>query len=182
MTVCSFSIFFQESLLERELQISMNGRLIFSEGFIFRWKGHPIRVASALMGVAEGQKSSWSKRHHNHASPHQGKPWFVVTGSKRSMNYKMLWKIYKKRILTLKEKALPHRSIFKRFLRSVQHVYLMVDFKPLLDLSNFQEISIALILFQIENQEIGGLEIWVIGARSLRKSFIFPFREYCKQS
>ena len=89
MTVCSFSIFFQESLLERELQISMNGRLIFSEGFIFRWKGHPIRVASA------------------------------------------------KRILTLKEKALPHRSIFKTFLRSVQHVYLMVDFKPLLDLSNF---------------------------------------------
>ena len=128
MTVCSFSIFFQESLLERELQISMNGRLIFSEGFIFRWKGHPIRVASALMGVGEGQKSSWSERHHNHASPQ---------GSKRSMNYKMLWKIYKKRILTLKEKALPHRSIFKTFLRSAQHVYLMVDFKPLLDLSNF---------------------------------------------
>ena len=59
----------------------------------------------------------------------------VVTGLKRSMNYNMLWKIYKKRILTLQEKALLHRQISKTFPRSVQHVYLMVDFKPLLDLS-----------------------------------------------
>ena len=51
------------------------------------------------------------------------------------MNYNMLWKIYKKRILTLQEKALLHRQISKTFPRSVQHVYLMVDFKPLLDLS-----------------------------------------------
>ena len=32
----------------------------------------------------------------------------VVTGLKRSKNYNMLWKIYKKMILTLQEKAL-HR-------------------------------------------------------------------------
>ena len=42
--------FFQESFLERGLHISMNGRFIFSVGFIFRWRGHPIGVASALMG------------------------------------------------------------------------------------------------------------------------------------
>ena len=42
---------------------------------------------------------------------------------------------YKKRILTLQEKALLHREILELFPRSVQHVYLMVDFKPLLDLS-----------------------------------------------
>ena len=59
----------------------------------------------------------------------------VVTGLKRSMNYNMLWKIYKKRILTLQENALLQRQIFKTFPSSVQHVYLMVDFKPLLDLS-----------------------------------------------
>ena len=37
---------------------------IFSGGFIFRWRGHPIRVASALMGG-----DSWSRTHPN-ASPH----------------------------------------------------------------------------------------------------------------
>ena len=59
----------------------------------------------------------------------------VVTGLKRSMNYNMLRKIYKKRILTLQEKTLFHRLILKTFPWSVQHVYLMVNFKPLLDLS-----------------------------------------------
>ena len=53
----------------------------------------------------------------------------VVTGLKRTMNYNMLWKIYKRRILTLQEKALLHRQIFKTFPGSVQHVYLIVDFK-----------------------------------------------------
>ena len=46
----------------------------------------------------------------------------------KNMNYNMLWKIYEKRILTLQ--ALLHRSIFQTFTRSVQHVSLMVDFKP----------------------------------------------------
>ena len=53
----------------------------------------------------------------------------VVTGLKRTMNYNMLWKIYKRRILTLQEKALLHRQIFKTFPGSVRHVYLMADFK-----------------------------------------------------
>ena len=35
----------------------------------------------------------------------------------------------------LQEKALLHREIFKLFPRPVQHVYLMIDFKPLLDLN-----------------------------------------------
>ena len=50
MVVCSFWIFFQESFLERGLHISMNGRFIFSGGFIFKWRGRPISIASAFMG------------------------------------------------------------------------------------------------------------------------------------
>ena len=50
MAVGIFWIFFQESFLERGLHISMNGKFIFSGGFTFRWRGHPIGVASALMG------------------------------------------------------------------------------------------------------------------------------------
>ena len=50
MAVCSFWIFFLESFLERGFHISMNGKFIFSGRFIFRWRGHPIGVASALMG------------------------------------------------------------------------------------------------------------------------------------
>ena len=33
-----------------EIHISMNGRFIFSGGFIIRWRGHSIGVASAFMG------------------------------------------------------------------------------------------------------------------------------------
>ena len=50
MAICSFSIFFQESFLERGLHISMNGKFIFSGGFIFKWRGHSIGIASAFMG------------------------------------------------------------------------------------------------------------------------------------
>ena len=50
MPVCSFWIFFQESFLEKGLHISMNGRFIFSGGFIFKLIGHPNGVASAFMG------------------------------------------------------------------------------------------------------------------------------------
>ena len=57
MAVCSFWIFVQESFLEKGVHISMNGRFIFSGGFIFRWRGHPIGVASALMGGAAGGRS-----------------------------------------------------------------------------------------------------------------------------
>ena len=34
---------------------------------------------------------------------------WVVTRLKRSMNYNMVWKTYKRRIVTLQEKALLHR-------------------------------------------------------------------------
>ena len=50
MEVCSFWIIFHKSFLEMRLHISMNGRFIFSGGFIFRWRGHSIGVASALTG------------------------------------------------------------------------------------------------------------------------------------
>ena len=50
MVVCRFWILFHESFVERGLHISMNGRCIFSGGFIFRWRGHPIGVGYALMG------------------------------------------------------------------------------------------------------------------------------------
>ena len=62
--------FFQESFLERGLNVSLNERFIFSGGFIFRWRRHPIGVDFALMGEGGGQKKSWSGRHPNHASPH----------------------------------------------------------------------------------------------------------------
>ena len=109
MAVCSFWIFFQESFLERRLHISMNGSLIFSGEFIFRWRGHPIGIESALIGGEE-----WQKIHGVGGTPIMPLPTretlvCVVTGLKRSMNYNMLWKIYKKRILTLQEKALIHR-------------------------------------------------------------------------
>ena len=68
MAVCSFWIFFQESFFESGLHISMNGRFIFSGGFVFKWRGHPTGVASALMRGR--QKNSWSRMHPNHASPH----------------------------------------------------------------------------------------------------------------
>ena len=70
MAVCNLWIFFQESFLERGLHISMNGRFIFSVGFIFRWRWHPVGFVSALMGRGRGQINSWSRRHPNHASPH----------------------------------------------------------------------------------------------------------------
>ena len=99
MAVCSFWIFFQESFLEKGLHFSINGRFIFSGEFIFRWRGHPIGVDSALMGE-EGK--------NNHGvggtliMPLCTRRTLVciVTGLKRSMNYNMLWKIYKKRIFT----------------------------------------------------------------------------------
>ena len=112
----------------------MNARFIFSGGFIFRLRGHPIEVGSALMG--QGTKKFMERGTPQSCLSPLGQTLVcVVKGLKRSMNYNMLWKIYKKRILTLQEKALLHRYIFKTCPRSVQHVYLMVDFKPLLDLS-----------------------------------------------
>ena len=77
MEVCSFWIIFHKSFLEMRFHISMNGRFIFSGGFIFRWRGHPIGVASALMRRG-GQKNSWSRRYPNHASPHYDKLWSVL--------------------------------------------------------------------------------------------------------
>ena len=68
MPVCSFWIFFQEPFLERGLHISMNGRFIFSGGFSFRWRGHPIEVASALIGGGEGKKIHGEGGTSNHAS------------------------------------------------------------------------------------------------------------------
>ena len=94
MVVCSFWIFFQESLLERGLNISMNGRFIFSGGFIFRWRRHPIGVASAKTGEGGG---GCKKIHGVGDTPIISLPLVcVVTGLKRSMNDKMLWKIYRK--------------------------------------------------------------------------------------
>ena len=55
----AFGFFFQESFLERGLHISMTGRFIFSGGFIFRWIGHPVGVASALMGRGTEKFTEW---------------------------------------------------------------------------------------------------------------------------
>ena len=104
MTFCSFWIFFHESFVEKGLHISMNGRLIFSGRFIFRWRGHPIGVASTLMG--RGKKIMEWKVPQSCLFPLMQTLVCVVTGLKRTMNYNMLWKIYKKKILTLQEKAL----------------------------------------------------------------------------
>ena len=59
MAVSSFWVFFQESYLERGPHISMNGRFIFSGGFIFRWRGHHIGVPSALMGGRTKKFMEW---------------------------------------------------------------------------------------------------------------------------
>ena len=101
MAVCSFWIFFQDSFLERGLHISMNWRFIFSDGFIFRWRGHPIGFASALMGERRGAKTftGWEAP-QSCLSPLGQILVCDVTGLKKPMNYNMLWKIYKRRILT----------------------------------------------------------------------------------
>ena len=110
MEVCSFWIFFQESFLEMGLHISMNGRFIFSGGCIFRCRGHSIGVAFALMG-----EGGWGEGFMEWEAPQSclsplGQTLVcVATGLKGSINYNMVWKIYKKRILTLQEKALFHR-------------------------------------------------------------------------
>ena len=103
--------FFQESFLKRGLHVSMNGKFIFSGKFIFRWRGHLIGVDSALMaeGGLGGKKLMEWEAPYSCLSPLGETLVCVVTGLKRSMNYNMLWKIYKKRILTLQEKALLHR-------------------------------------------------------------------------
>ena len=104
----TFGFFFQESFLERELHISMTGRFIFSGGFIFRQRMHPIGVASALLGVGV-KKFIEQEAPQSCLFPLGQTLVCVVKGLKRSMNYNMLWKIYKKRILTLQENALLHR-------------------------------------------------------------------------
>ena len=108
MAVCSFWIFFQESSPERGLYISMNGRFIFSGGFIFKWRGHHIGVTSAFMGGGAKTFIEWEVP-QSCLTPLGQTLVCVVTGLKRSMNYNMLWKIYKKRILTLQEKTLLQR-------------------------------------------------------------------------
>ena len=111
----------------------MTRRFIFSGGFIFRRTGHPVGVASALIGEGAKKIIEWEVP-QSCFFPLGQTLVCVVKGLKRSMNYNMLWKIYKKRVLTSQENALLHRKFFKTFPRSVQHVYLMVDFKPLMDL------------------------------------------------
>ena len=103
----AFGFFFQESFLERGLHISMTGRFIFSGGFIFRWRGHPSGVASALMGGAK-KIIAWEAP-QSCLFPLGQTLVCVVKGLERSMNYNMLWKIYKERILTLQENALLQR-------------------------------------------------------------------------
>ena len=89
----------------------MNGRFIFSGGFIVRWRGHSIGVASAFMGEGRGgakKVMEWEAPKSCLFPLGQTLVW-VVTRLKRSMNYNMVWKTYKRRIVTLQEKALLHR-------------------------------------------------------------------------
>ena len=105
----AFGFFFQESFLERGLHISMNGRFIFSGGFIFRWRGHPHWGCICFDGRGGAKKLMEHDAPQSCLSLLGQTLVCVITGLKRSMNYNMLWKIYKKRILTLQEKALLHR-------------------------------------------------------------------------
>ena len=113
------------------LHISINRRFIFSGWFISRWSGHSIGVASALIGEGGGgcKKFIEWEAPRSSLSPLGQTLVCVVTELKGSMNYNMVSQIYKRRILTLQEKALLHRKVFKSFPRSVQYVYLMFDFK-----------------------------------------------------
>ena len=109
MAVCSFWIFVQESFLEKGVHISMNGRFIFSGGFIFRWRGHPHWGCICFDGRGGAKKLMEHDAPQSCLSPLGQTLVCVITGLKRSMNYNMLWKIYKKRILTLQENAFLHR-------------------------------------------------------------------------
>ena len=87
----AFGFFFQESFLERGLHISMTGRFIFSGGFIFKWRGHPNGVASALMGGAK--KIIECEAPQSCLFPLGQTLVSVVKGLKRSMNCNLLWKM-----------------------------------------------------------------------------------------
>ena len=128
MAVAAFGFFFQESFLERGLHISMNGKFIFSGDSFLGGEGTPLGLHLLWLWGIHGIRGT-------SIMPLPTKANRVVIGLKRSMNYNLLWKIYKKSLLTLQENALLHRKIFKTSSISVQHVYLMVDFKPLLHLS-----------------------------------------------
>ena len=61
----------------------------------------------------------------------------------------------KEKDLNFTRKCTSSQIILKTFPRSLQYVYLMLDFKPLLDLSRhynmFLEVSVTLSFFQLEN-------------------------------
>ena len=42
----------------------MNERFIFNGGFIFKWRGHPIRIASAFMGSERRRGREGAKKNH----------------------------------------------------------------------------------------------------------------------
>ena len=109
MTVCSFWTFFPGIISREGTSYFNEWGVHFQRGFIFRWRGHPIGVASAWMSGGGGKKIHGVGRTLSCLSSLGQTLVCVVTGLKRSMNYNMLRKIYKKRILTLQEKALLHR-------------------------------------------------------------------------
>ena len=128
----SFGFFFQKLFLERGLHISMPGRFIFSWWFISRWRGHPIGVASALIGVG-AKKFIEREAPQSCLFPLGQTLVYVIKGLKRSMNYNI--ENLQKKDLNFTRRCTSSQKIFKTFTRSVQHVYLMVDFKPSRDLS-----------------------------------------------
>ena len=94
----------------------MNGRFILSGGFIFRWRGCcPIGLTSALMwgagrgGVGEDQKIHGVDGTPIMPLPSRAKPGLCCNRVKKKHELKYALKIYKKRILTLQQKALLQR-------------------------------------------------------------------------
>ena len=70
----------------------MTERFIFSGGFIFRWRGHLIGVASALMAGGAKKFIEWEAP-QSCLFPLGQTLVCVVKGLKRSMNYNLLWKM-----------------------------------------------------------------------------------------
>ena len=103
-------VFLQESFIERGLHISMNGRFTFSGGFIFRWRGHPIGVASALTGGGGGKKIHGVGG--TSIMPLSTRANRGLCCSRIKKKHELQYALengHKKRILTLQEKALLHR-------------------------------------------------------------------------
>ena len=109
----------------------MNGKFIFSGKFIFRWRGHLIGVDSALMaeGGGRGEEAHGVGGTLLMSLPTRGNPGLCCNRIKKKHELQYALENLQEKDLNFTRKGTSSQINFH-----VQHVYLMVDFKPLLDL------------------------------------------------